>query len=141
VHPSIFCYFIIPFMFKRIHHIAIICSDYQRSKTFYTQVLKLDILRETYREERLSYKLDLGLNGTYIIELFSFPDPPKRPSQPESCGLRHLAFVVENLDETVAEFALNGVASEPVRIDALTGRRFTFISDPDDLPIELYEQL
>jgi glyoxylase I family protein len=127
-------------MLKSVHHIAIICSDYQRSKTFYTEVLKLDIIHEVYREERQSYKLDLGLNGQYIIELFSFPDPPKRPSRPEACGLRHLAFAVENLDQIVAQLTQSGVQSEPIRIDEFTGKRFTFIADPDDLPIEFYEE-
>lgn len=127
-------------MLKSVHHIAIICSNYRRSKTFYTELLKLNIIREVYREERQSYKLDLGLNGQYIIELFSFPNPPKRPSTPEACGLRHLAFSVEDLDKTVAELTRSGVPSEPIRIDEFTGKRFTFIADPDDLPIEFYEE-
>jgi glyoxylase I family protein len=127
-------------MLQRVHHIALICSDYKRSKQFYTEVLKLDILHETYRSERDSYKLDLGLNGNYILELFSFPDPPKRLSQPEACGLRHLAFAVENLDKMVRELTSAGVESEPIRVDEFTGKRFTFIADPDDLPIEFYEE-
>jgi glyoxylase I family protein len=126
-------------MLSNIHHIAIICSDYRVSKQFYTQVLGLDIIREVYREERESYKLDLALNGEYIVELFSFPSPPKRPSRPESTGLRHLAFAVSNLDAVVETLTQKGVTSEPIRIDEFTGKRFTFIADPDDLPIEFYE--
>ena len=126
-------------MLATIHHIAIICSDYQISKRFYTEVLGLDIIREVYREERQSYKLDLALNGQYIIELFSFPSPPKRPSRPEATGLRHLAFAVDNLDTVIERLTHKGIVSEPVRIDEFTGKRFTFIADPDDLPIEFYE--
>jgi glyoxylase I family protein len=122
-----------------VHHIAIICSDYARSKAFYTRDLGLEIIREVYREERDSYKLDLALNDHYVIELFSFPNPPSRPSRPESCGLRHLAFQVNNLDFTVQELTKKGIASEPIRIDEFTGKRFTFIADPDDLPLEFYE--
>ena len=125
---------------NKIHHIAILCSDYQKSKTFYTEVLGLTIIREIYREERQSYKLDLALNGTYIVELFSFPNPPKRPSRPEAVGLRHLAFEVINLDETIAFLDSKKVESEPIRIDETTEKRFTFIADPDELPIEFYER-
>ena len=125
---------------NKVHHIAILCSDYQKSKAFYTEVLGLTIIREIYREERQSYKLDLALNGTYIIELFSFPNPPKRPSQPEAVGLRHLAFEVINLDETIAFLNSKKVESEPIRIDETTEKRFTFIADPDELPIEFYER-
>ena len=125
---------------NKVHHIAILCSDYQKSKTFYTEVLGLTIIREIYREERQSYKLDLALNGTYIIELFSFPNPPKRPSRPEAVGLRHLAFEVINLDETIAFLNSKKVESEPIRIDETTEKRFTFIADPDELPIEFYER-
>jgi glyoxylase I family protein len=145
INSQTFYTFVSPFNFNlnvmlaQIHHIAIICSDYERSKSFYTGVLKLDILREVYREERQSFKLDLALHGRYIIELFSFPNPPKRPSRPESCGLRHLAFAAENLDQVVAELFQLQVAVEPIRIDAFTGKRFTFIADPDGLPIEFYE--
>jgi glyoxylase I family protein len=126
-------------MLQQIHHIAIICSDYQRSKYFYTTVLKLEIIREVYREERQSYKLDLALNGQYIIELFSFLSPPLRPSRPEASGLRHLAFSVNNLENVIATLEKLGVVAEPIRTDEYTGKRFTFIADPDDLPIELYE--
>jgi glyoxylase I family protein len=125
---------------NKVHHIAILCSDYQKSKTFYTEVLGLTIIREIYREERQSYKLDLALNGTYIVELFSFPNPPKRPSRPEAVGLRHLAFEVINLDETVAFLNSIKMESEPIRIDETTEKRFTFIADPDELPIEFYER-
>jgi len=122
-----------------VHHIAIICSDYARSKAFYTEDLGLQVIREVYRAERDSYKLDLALNNQYVIELFSFPKPPARPSRPESSGLRHLAFQVNNLDFTVQELTKKGIISEPIRIDEFTGKRFTFIADPDDLPLEFYE--
>jgi len=123
-----------------LHHLAIICSDYDRSKTFYTGILKLPILSETYRAERQSYKLDLQLPDGCQIELFSFPSSPPLPSFPEACGLRHLALEVSNLDQDIAELESHGVAVEPVRVDSLTGRRFTFFADPDGLPIELYEK-
>ncbi|GAB3947868.1 VOC family protein [Spirosoma harenae] len=122
-----------------VHHIAIICSDYERSKLFYTKTLGFTILGEYYRAERQSYKLDLALNGQYLIELFSFPSPPKRPSRPESAGLRHLAFAVANLDAAIQHLTEQGVFTEPIRVDEHTGRRFTFFADPDDLPLELYE--
>lgn len=124
---------------QSVHHIAIICSDYQRSKKFYTEVLGLTVLAEYYREERDSYKLDLGLGNHYIIELFSFPDPPLRTSQPEGRGLRHLAFSVSNIDESIRWLEKNGVTCEPVRVDTFTGKRFTFFSDPDLQPLEFYE--
>jgi glyoxylase I family protein len=124
---------------KNIHHVAIICKDYNKSKQFYTEIMGLDILAEHYREERKSWKLDLALNGHYIIELFSFPDPPERISRPEATGLRHLAFAVSNIEEAVQHLKLHGVLTEPVRIDEFTGKRFTFFSDPDALPLELYE--
>jgi glyoxylase I family protein len=123
----------------QVHHIAIICSDYARSKTFYTEVLGFDIIQEVYRETRDSYKLDLALNGQYIIELFSFPNPPARPSRPEACGMRHLAFQVEDLDRVVQEIKAQNLPIEPIRVDEFTGKRFTFMADPDDLPIEFYE--
>ena len=122
-----------------VHHIAIICQDYEKSKRFYTEILGLTILSEINRIERQSYKLDLALNGQYIIELFSFPNPPKRPSRPESLGLRHLAFAVADLDASVAHLTEYNVVTEPIRVDQLTGKRFTFFADPDDLPLELYE--
>jgi len=122
-----------------IHHIAIICADYERSKTFYTQVLGMQIVREVYREERRSWKLDLALGTQYVIELFSFPEPPPRPSRPEAQGLRHLAFTVQNVDTAVAQLQASGVTPEPIRVDPYTGKRFTFFTDPDGLPLELYE--
>jgi len=122
-----------------IHHVAIICSDYDRSKRFYTETLGLAVIRETYREARRSHKLDLALPDGAQIELFSFPGAPKRPSYPEAQGLRHLALKVADLDQCVAELKARGVVVEPVRVDETTGRRFTFFADPDDLPIELYE--
>ena len=126
---------------KGVHHIAIICSNYEKSKEFYTQILELTIIREVYREQRQSYKLDLALNDEYIIELFSFPNPPHRSSRPESCGLRHLAFSVNNLDESVANLKSKGIELEPIRTDEFTQKRFTFFNDPDGLPIELYESV
>lgn len=127
-------------MLDKVHHIAIICSDYKKSKEFYTKFLGLTIINETYRAERASYKLDLALNGEYVVELFSFPDPPKRASRPEACGLRHLAFQVKSIEKIVAHCQKNQIPVEPVRIDEITGKKFTFISDPDELPIEFYQQ-
>lgn len=124
---------------KTLHHIAIICSDYQKSKQFYTEVLGFKILKEVYRSERDSYKLDLSLNGNYLIELFSFPNPKPRPSQPEATGLRHIAFAVDNIEEAVMYLHRFNVVVEPLRIDEFTGKQFTFFKDPDDLPIELYQ--
>lgn len=126
---------------QHIHHIAIICSDYERSKAFYTEVLGFTIQQEVYRAARQSYKLDLSLNGQYLIELFSFPGPPPRPSRPEACGLRHLAFAVQDLDAAVSWLTAQGVVAEPIRTDEYTGRRFTFFADPDGLPLELYEEV
>ena len=124
---------------KKIHHIAIICSDYEASKKFYTEVLNFTVLQETYRAARQSYKLDLLLNGIYQLELFSFPGPPPRPSRPEACGLRHLAFEVDDMAGAIKNLTAKGVITEPVRTDELTGKRFTFFADPDGLPLELYE--
>jgi glyoxylase I family protein len=126
-------------MLQKVHHIAIICSDYEKSKSFYTNVLGLEIVREVYRKERDSYKLDLALNGIYVIELFSFPNSPERVSRPEANGLRHLAFEVIDIEITIEILNQKGVLCESIRIDEFTGKRFTFFSDPDDLPIELYE--
>ncbi len=125
---------------NKIHHIAIICSNYAVSKQFYTAVIGLEILNETYRAERDSYKLDLALNGNYVVELFSFPNPPKRPSRPEASGLRHLAFEVNNLTEVVFKMNSLNIDIEPIRIDEFTNKKFTFIADPDGLPIEFYEK-
>ncbi len=126
--------------FTRLHHVAIICSDYVRSKQFYLDILGGCVIAETYRAERRSYKLDLTLPGGTQIELFSFPDSPKRPSYPEACGLRHMAFEVDVLDAAIEELSGKGVAVEPVRVDGTTSKRFTFFADPDGLPLELYER-
>ncbi len=126
-------------MLNSVHHIAIIAGDYERSKKFYTEILGLHIIAEVYREERDSWKLDLALNGQYIIELFSFPGAPARPSRPEAIGLRHLAFSVTDLEQEVASLSSKGVSCEAIRTDPYTGKRFTFFSDPDGLPLELYE--
>lgn len=125
---------------NRIHHIAIICSDYNKSKAFYTNVLGFTIIREVYRKERNSYKLDLALNGEYVIELFSFPNPPQRLSQPEAAGLRHIAFEVDDIEQAVQLLKQRNVLAEPICIDEYTGKRYTFIFDSDNLPIELYEK-
>jgi glyoxylase I family protein len=125
---------------NRVHHIAIICSDYQKSKHFYSEVLGLNIKQEVFRKERNSYKLDLEVAGQYQIELFSFPDPPPRPSRPEATGLRHIAFEVDNINEAVHYIQSHNIAIEPIRVDEFTGKRFTFFADPDGLPIEFYEK-
>lgn len=127
-------------LLKGLHHIAIICSDYPRSRRFYTEVLGFEVVREVYRAERDSYKLDLSLGGQYLIELFSFPAPTPRPTRPEATGLRHIAFRVADIEAAIRELEGHGVETEPIRVDEYTGRRFTFFRDPDDLPIELYEE-
>jgi glyoxylase I family protein len=124
---------------QSLHHIAIICSDYEKSKRFYTEILGFQVKNEVYREERQSFKLDLSLNGHYLIELFSFPNPPNRLSRPESTGLRHIAFGVNNIEESCLFLKDNQIDTEDIRTDEYTGRKFTFFSDPDNLPIELYE--
>ncbi len=124
----------------KIHHIAIICSDYEVSKKFYTEILGLNIIREVYREERQSYKLDLAIDNHYVIELFSFPNPPKRMSQPEACGLRHLAFSVEDVEQKRQEFISKSLVCEEIRIDEFTEKKFFFTQDPDGLPLEFYEK-
>ncbi|AOW84999.1 VOC family protein [Vibrio mimicus] len=126
-------------MLKRIHHAAIICSDYPRSKAFYTEILGLRVLAENYRAARDSYKLDLALPNGSQIELFSFPNAPERPSFPEAQGLRHLAFVVDDVAEIKAQLEQKGVSVEPIRIDEYTGKAYTFFADPDGLPLELYQ--
>lgn len=126
--------------YSGIHHVAIICSDYEVAKDFYVNVLGLTIKAEHYREERGSYKLDLEVNGRYQIELFSFPDSPSRPSRPEACGLRHLALGVRDIAKAVSTLRRKGVEVEEVRVDEYTGRRYTFFHDPDGLPLELYEE-
>ena len=127
-------------MLRGVHHIAVIGSDYARSRRFYVEVLGLPVLHEVYREARDSWKCDLDA-GNARIELFSFPAPPPRPSRPEACGLRHLSFVVRDIDAEVARLAKHDVACEPIRVDEYTGQRFTFFSDPDGLPLELYEEI
>ncbi len=127
-------------MLKSIHHVAIICSDYNKSKHFYVSILGLDVVAENYRKERDSFKLDLKLPDGGQIELFSFPNSPNRPSFPEAQGLRHLAFNVESVKSVKAYLVSQGVDVEPIRIDQYTGKKFTFFSDPDGLPLELYEQ-
>ncbi|MUH00749.1 VOC family protein [Scytonema sp. UIC 10036] len=122
-----------------IHHVAIICSDYERSKKFYVEVLGFSIIKETFRAHRNSYKLDLRVGQNHQIELFSFPSPPKRASTPEACGLRHLAFQVDNIEKTVSDLNSQGIEVEDIRIDEITGKKFTFFKDPDDLPLEIYE--
>jgi len=126
-------------MLRRIHHAAIICSDYERSKHFYVQILGLKVVAENLRQERQSYKLDLELPDGSQIELFSFPNPPARPSYPEARGLRHLAFEVADVAQCKAVLEAQGVAVEPIRVDEHTNKRFTFFADPDGLPLELYE--
>jgi glyoxylase I family protein len=124
---------------KAIHHVAIICSDYKRSRKFYTETLGLKVLAENYRKERDSYKLDLAIDDHYVIELFSFPNPPARISGPEACGLRHLSFVVNDIEEAVRSLNEKSIITEPIRIDEYTGKKFTFFTDPDGLPLELYQ--
>lgn len=126
-------------MLLRIHHVAVICSDYERSKRFYTEVLGLRVIAENYRAARQSWKLDLALPGGGQIELFSFPSPPSRPSTPEACGARHICFAVTDVAAAKAALEAKGQAVEPIRVDDRTGKRFTFLPDPDGLPIELYE--
>ena len=126
-------------MLQGIHHAAIICSDYARSRAFYTEALGLRVVAETLRAERQSWKLDLALPDGSQIELFSFPDPPPRPTTPEAQGLRHLAFAVRDVAQVAAMLEAKGVTVEPIRIDEITGRAFTFFKDPDGLPLEIYE--
>ena len=124
---------------NKVHHIAIICSDYQRSLHFYTHILGMTVMAEHYRESRQSYKTDLALGDEYVVELFSFPSPPPRVTHPEAAGLRHLAFEVDDIIETVQELDAMSVEHEEVRTDEYTGKRFLFFQDPDGLPIEVYE--
>lgn len=128
------------FKLNRIHHVAIICSDYEKSKYFYNTLLGFEIVKEVYREERQSFKLDLSVNGQYQIELFSFPNPPQRISRPEACGLRHLAFEMNDILETRNYLVSQSIDCEEIRIDEFTNRAFFFINDPDGLPIEFYEK-
>jgi glyoxylase I family protein len=124
---------------KGIHHIAILAGDYEISKQFYTEILGFQVIKETYREERNSYKLDLSINGTYQVELFSFPDYKERASFPEAKGLRHLAFSVENIEASVQELLEKGIAVQGIRVDEITGKKFCFFYDPNGQPLELYE--
>ena len=127
-------------MFDRIHHVAIICSDYAKSKRFYVELLGFEVIREVYREDRRSFKLDLRVGDRYQIELFSFPNPPSRLSSPEACGLRHIAFEVQDVKKSARRLSGLGVEVEPIRIDEATNKSFTFFRDPDGLPIEIYER-
>ncbi|MEC4819633.1 MAG: VOC family protein [Scytonema sp. PMC 1069.18] len=123
-----------------IHHVAIICSDYEISKKFYVEVLGFSVIQETFRVERNSYKLDLKVGDSYQIELFSFPNPPQRVSKPEACGLRHLAFEVDNIEQTVSYLKSQGIEVENIRFDEITGKKFAFFQDPDALPLEIYQR-
>lgn len=125
---------------NKVHHIAIICSDYRRSLDFYTRLLGLTVKTENYRPETESYKTDLALGGEYVIELFSFNNPPERVTAPEAAGLRHLAFEVDDVDAAVTQLESMGIAHEAIRTDAATGKRFVFFYDPDRQPLELYEK-
>lgn len=127
-------------MIKQLNHIAIICTNIQRSKHFYCEILGFRIVRENFRAESNSYKVDLAINSNYLIELFSFPNSPQRQSYPEATGLRHLAFSINNFEETLQHLSDKGIVYEPVRVDNFTGKKFTFIEDPDQLPIELVEE-
>jgi glyoxylase I family protein len=127
--------------FNKIDHVAIICSDYKKSKEFYVEKLGFKVIDEVYREERDSYKLDLEVGGIYQIELFSFPNPPKRlglPDSKEACGLRHLAFEVDDIEKTKIELEEMGIGVEKIR--EYKGRKYTFFKDPDGLPLEIYEK-
>ncbi|MCM3597424.1 VOC family protein [Metabacillus idriensis] len=124
---------------RKVHHVAVICTDYDVSKDFYVNKLGFEVIHEFYRAERDSYKLDLAVGDHTQIELFSFPSPPDRPSTPEAAGLRHLAFSIENIHTAVSHLNELGIETEPIRVDPFTNRLFTFFKDPDDLPLELYE--
>lgn len=125
---------------NKIHHAAIICSNYEKSKDFYVNILGFKILKETYRSERKSYKLDLEIAGEYQIELFSFPDPPERITSPEAKGLRHLAFEVDDIENSVKYLNEKNIVTEPIKIDIVTGKKYTFFRDPDNLPLEICEK-
>lgn len=127
-------------MFNAIHHVAIICNDYPRSKRFYTELLGLKVIAENYREARDSYKLDLALPDGSQVELFSFPDAPERPSFPEAQGLRHLAFQVDDVEHVKEYLEAREIEVEPIRVDEFTGKAFTFFKDPDGLPLEVYQR-
>lgn len=125
---------------NKIHHAAIICSNYEKSKDFYVNILGFKILKETYRSERKSYKLDLEIAGEYQIELFSFPDPPERITSPEARGLRHLAFEVDDIENSMKYLNEKNIVTEPIKIDIVTGKKYTFFRDPDNLPLEICEK-
>ena len=125
---------------NKIQHAAIICSNYEKSKDFYVNILGFKILKETYRSERKSYKLDLEIAGEYQIELFSFPDPPERITSPEARGLRHLAFEVDDIENSVKYLNEKNIVIEPIKIDIVTGKKYTFFRDPDNLPLEICEK-
>ncbi|WP_373077988.1 VOC family protein [Fusobacterium varium] len=125
---------------NKIHHIAIICSDYEKSKNFYVNILGFKILNETYRSERKSYKLDLEIAREYQIELFSFPSPPERITSPEARGLRHLAFEVDNIEDFIKYLNKNNIIVESVKMDEITNKKYTFFRDPDNLPLEICEK-
>jgi len=122
----------------KVHHVAIIVSDYEKSRDFYVNKLGFQIIRENYREERGDYKLDLQLDDMEL-EIFGVKNPPKRPSYPEACGLRHLAFYVESVEDTVEELEAIGIICESIRTDSYTGKKMTFFADPDGLPLEIHE--
>ena len=122
-----------------VHHIAIIVSSYGQSRAFYVDKLGFDIVRENYRPEKKDWKLDLRVNADTELEIFAPENPPKRPSYPEACGLRHLAFHVNDVEQTVAELESLGIPCEPIRFDTFTGKKMTFFHDPDGLPLELHE--
>ena len=123
---------------NQVHHVAIIASDYEKTRKFYVELLELPIIRENYRKERDDYKLDLQV-GDIELEIFGVKNPPKRVTNPEACGLRHLAFKVENIEDAVKWLNEKGIETEPIRFDAYTQKRMTFFRDPDDLPLELHE--
>jgi len=122
-----------------IHHIAIIVSDYEKSKDFYVNKLGFKVIRENYRQEKEDWKLDLKVNDTTELEIFAPLNPPKRPSYPEACGLRHLAFKVDDIERTVEELRSLEIECEPIRVDEFTNKKMTFFFDPDGLPLELHE--
>ena len=122
----------------KVHHVAVIGTDYEKSKHFYVDLLGFEVIREIYREQRDDYKIDLRL-ADCELELFIIKNAPKRPSYPEAAGLRHLAFLVESVEETVKELNALGIETEPVRLDEVTGKKMTFFHDPDGLPLEIHE--
>ena len=124
---------------SKVHHIAIIVSDYEAAKDFYVNKLGFSVIRENYRSERKDWKLDLRVNEHTELEIFAEENPPKRVNRPEACGLRHLAFCVDNVEQTMNELAEAGIECEPIRVDSYTGKKMTFFHDPDGLPLELHE--